>query len=91
MIRGCRECREYVMRCAIWYHLYNFKNMKNTHGGVYNTPVELIVQTPGIFLSREVSWNKGILINISCSAHEREPPQEKLSQFLLLDTPKIAF
>ena len=21
-----------VMRCAIWYHLYNFKNMKNTHG-----------------------------------------------------------
>ena len=79
------------MRCAIWYHLYNFKNMKNTHGGVYNTPVELIVQTPGIFLSREVSWNKGILINISCSAHEREPPQEKLSQFLLLDTPKIAF
>ena len=25
---------EYVMRCAIWYHLYNLKNMKNTHGGV---------------------------------------------------------
>ena len=24
----------YVMRCAIWYHLYNFKNLKNTHGGV---------------------------------------------------------
>ena len=24
----------YVMRCAIWYHLYNFKNVKNTHGGV---------------------------------------------------------
>ena len=22
------------MRCAIWYHLYNFKNVKNTHGGV---------------------------------------------------------
>ena len=20
--------------CAIWYHLYNFKNVKNTHGGV---------------------------------------------------------
>ena len=25
---------KYVMRCAIWYHLYNSKNMKNTHGGV---------------------------------------------------------
>ena len=24
----------YVMPCAIWYHLYNLKNMKNTHGGV---------------------------------------------------------
>ena len=22
------------MLCAIWYHLYNFKKMKNTHGGV---------------------------------------------------------
>ena len=25
---------EYVVRCAIWYQLYNFKNVKNTHGGV---------------------------------------------------------
>ena len=24
----------YVMRCAILYHLYNLKNVKNTHGGV---------------------------------------------------------
>ena len=23
-----------VMRCAIWYHLYNLRNMKNTHEGV---------------------------------------------------------
>ena len=22
------------MRCAIWYHLQNLKNMKNTHEGV---------------------------------------------------------
>ena len=22
------------MRCAIWYHLCNLKNVKNTHGGV---------------------------------------------------------
>ena len=22
------------MRCAIWYHLYSIKNLKNTHGGV---------------------------------------------------------
>ena len=24
----------YVMRFAIWYHLYNLKNVKNTHGRV---------------------------------------------------------
>ena len=24
----------YVVCCAIWYHLYNLKNVKNTHGGV---------------------------------------------------------
>ena len=23
-----------VIFCAIWYHLYNFKDMKNNHGGV---------------------------------------------------------
>ena len=22
------------MRCAIWYYLYNLKNVENTHGGV---------------------------------------------------------
>ena len=24
----------YVVRCAIWYHLCNLENVKNTHGGV---------------------------------------------------------
>ena len=24
----------YVVRSTIWYHLYNFKNVKNTHRGV---------------------------------------------------------
>ena len=29
------QCKNlYVVRCAIWYHLYNLKNVKNTHGGV---------------------------------------------------------
>ena len=26
------HAREYVMRCAIWYHLYHLKNVKNTQG-----------------------------------------------------------
>ena len=31
-----RRTKQYtiVMRCAIWYHLYNLKNVKNTYGGV---------------------------------------------------------
>ena len=24
----------YVTLCTVWYHLYNFKNVKNTHRGV---------------------------------------------------------
>ena len=30
--------------CAIWYHLCNLKNVKNTHGGVL-----LLVKLQGIF------------------------------------------
>ena len=29
-----RTAKTFVMLCAIWYHLYNLKNVKNTHGGV---------------------------------------------------------
>ena len=29
-----RSMVSFVVRCAIWYQLYNLKNMKNTHGGV---------------------------------------------------------
>ena len=28
----------YMMFCATWNHLYNLKNVKNTYGGVLNTP-----------------------------------------------------
>ena len=24
----------YKVRCAIWYHFYNLKNVEKTHGGV---------------------------------------------------------
>ena len=26
----------YATFCAIWCHLYNLKNLKNTHGGVFS-------------------------------------------------------
>ena len=28
---------QYVMGCTIWYHLYNLKNVKSTHGEVIKT------------------------------------------------------
>ena len=31
---GASHTLSYVMFCTIWYHLYNLKNVKNTHGGV---------------------------------------------------------
>ena len=30
----CPMFPSYMMFCAIWYHLYNFKNVKNTYKGV---------------------------------------------------------
>ena len=32
--RECWLVIPFVMLCAIWYFLYNFKNLKNTHGGM---------------------------------------------------------
>ena len=29
-----RAQKRHVMRCAIWCHLYNLKNVKNAHGGM---------------------------------------------------------
>ena len=29
--KGCEQ--RYVMLCAIWYYLHNFKKVENTHGG----------------------------------------------------------
>ena len=31
-----------MMLCAIWYHMYNLKNVKNTHGGVLLLKVTLL-------------------------------------------------
>ena len=34
MVWLSKENLVYVVRCEIWYHLYNLKNVKNTHGTV---------------------------------------------------------
>ena len=34
LVRLWNKKKYLVVFCAIWYHLYNLKNVKNTHGGV---------------------------------------------------------
>ena len=34
LFRFCMHVDSHVLRCAIWYHFCNSKNVKNTHGGV---------------------------------------------------------
>ena len=36
LLKNCRNFQiwqNFQIRCAIWYYLYNLKNVKNTHGG----------------------------------------------------------
>ena len=57
----------YVVRCAIWYHLYNLKNVKNTHGGVLIL-VKLqasSLQDGSFFQIFEIFRNLGIAFNIN--------------------------
>ena len=65
----------YVMRCAIWYHLYNLKNVKNTHGGVL-----LLLKVTLLHgrISRSLNCANGTK---SRKASHREPPN--LANYLL--------
>ena len=49
-----RFCK-YVMLCAIWHHLYNFKNVKNTHGAVLCL-VKLQAKTCNFTKSYTLPW-----------------------------------
>ena len=50
-----RICLRYMMRCAIWQHLHNLKNLKNTHGGVLLL-VKLQVLTYNFTKSNTPPW-----------------------------------
>ena len=49
-----RNTQNYMWLCAIWYHLYNFKNVKNTHGGI-KLLVKVQASPPPIW---NFSWKK---------------------------------
>ena len=63
----------YVMRCAIWYHLYNFKNVKNTHRGVL-----ILVKLQAEALMKELNIDektkeKNTHIKMDSQNHEKNP------------------
>ena len=51
------------MRCATWYHLYNLKNVKNTHGGVLvlvtksNTPPRVFFTFLRLYKQYQIAQN----------------------------------
>ena len=59
VIKKSFEYNIYETLCTIWYHLYNSKNVKNTHGGVLHlvklqTKVSNFTKTnalPGVFFT----------------------------------------
>ena len=59
------SCGLYVMRCAIWYHFYNLKNMKNTHGGVLIL-VKLQAEAWSLSSPSDEAYSTSIRINFNC-------------------------
>ena len=50
------------MRCAIWYHLYNFKKVKNARGGVLIL-VKLVPNRATHHMSDESKSEENIFFN----------------------------
>ena len=46
---------------------------------------------PGIFETKQVSWNRETLINTSCMTYKRRSLQGKIFVFFLQDTHKTTF
>ena len=59
---------QYVMCCAIWYHLYNLKNVKNIHKGVQLQPAIALIP-PWVFFPffNLYKWYQ-IAQSITCNA-----------------------
>ena len=62
------------MRCAIWYHLYNLKNVKNTHGGVL---ILVKLQASAFFLSC-FNFFQQESMSVNISSHHFAMPQKML-------------
>ena len=61
-----------MIRCAIWYHLYNLKNFKNNHGGVLvacnstksNTPPWLFLKFLKLYKRYQIEQRITIVVSL---------------------------
>ena len=60
----------YVVRCAIWHHLYNFKNVKNTRGGVL---ILVKLQTEAYAPHMLIAWYKLATSSILLQIIQQKP------------------
>ena len=62
----------YQILCAIWYHLYNFKNVKNIHEGLSllkscRLTLLKVIPSMGVF---NFLINFQIVLSFTCFSHE---------------------
>ena len=51
--------QENVLRCAIWHHLFNLKNVKSTHGGVLilvKLQASVLIYDPKVNMAIVMCW-----------------------------------
>ena len=68
-------------RWTIYYTIS--RSLNKTIRIIMETYIELSVQARNqeLFRAEEVSWKKGTSINVSCTTHEREAPQGRLTDY----------
>ena len=83
----------YMVQNTCNIYCTNSQNLSIITKIVVKTYIELNVRARNqkFFRTGEFSWNKGTSINISSTTRKIEAPHGKLSDFLLLDIPNVAF
>ena len=74
-----------MMRCTIWYHLFNLKKLKNTHGGVLIL-VQLQAEACNFTKINTPPWVFSRFLNCTKSTKSRNA-----SHFMLQEIPHYFF
>ena len=70
---GLRHIAYIVMRCAIWYNLYNLKNAKDTHGGVLIL-LKLQAKACNFTKSNAPHWVFFTIFKLACNFNKSNTP-----------------